>query len=491
MWNRNLGVGIFAILGTVLFAVIIFLIGNQHSAFAPHIELFAVFKNLDGLAKGAQVQVAGYGAGEVRDISVPESPSTGFRLTLRLDGHVRGLVRTDSVATIATEGVVGDKVLIILPGSSTSPEAAPLSTLPTKETSDMAELIQKSTALVSNASTMMKTVSDKLTTTLDTVTMTVNNANNLVVGLNQGRGTIGMLLHDEKTATDIREAVNNVRQASSSLNHASGQADALISDFQSRGLPGKVDGIVSDLQSRNLGEKIDQTMQNVHSATQDIDVITRQVRETMAKAFAPDAEGIDAGDNIRQSLSNLNQATGNMAEDTEALKHQFFFRGFFKQRGYFSMARLAPDKYRQDKVFANPKNQRVWIEAAELFESKQGQGEMLSRAGKLRIDAAVAELGDRVMGGAVVVEGYAVSGVAGDQLALSRGRAILVRDYLHRRFQLDNRNLGLVALRGVPPPPTKKDSWNGICIVLLTQAPGYQRRNTTSAEPSTVVSALH
>jgi phospholipid/cholesterol/gamma-HCH transport system substrate-binding protein len=334
----------------------------------------------------------------------------------------------------------------------------------------MAELIQKSTALVSNASVTMKTVGDRLTSTLDAVTTTVNNANNLVVGLNQGRGTIGMLLHDEKTATDIREAVGNIRQASSSISHASEQADALVSDFQSRGLGGKVDAMVSDLQSRNLGEKLDKAMQNVHSATHNIDTTTQQLHQTITKALAPDVHGVDAGDNIRQSLSNLNQATGNMAEDTEALKHQFFFKGFFKQRGYFSMARLAPDKYRQDKVFANPKNQRVWIEAAQLFEAKQGEGDVLSPVGKMRIDEAVARLGDRVMGGGVVIEGYAVSGAPGDQLAVSRGRAILVRDYLRTRFQLDNRNIGFVPLRGMPPPATQKESWNGVCIVLLTHS---------------------
>lgn len=470
MRNRNLGVGIFSILGMALFVSIIFLIGNQHSAFAKHIELFAVFKNLNGLAKGAQVQVAGFDAGEVTEISIPASPSAGFRLKLRLNGQVQGLVRADSVATIATEGVVGDKILIILPGTSTSPQAAPFSTLPTKETSDMAELIQKSTTLVDNASLTMKTVGDRLTSTLDAVTTTVNNANNLVVGLNNGRGTIGMLLRDEKTAADIRQAVSNVREATSSLDHASGQADALISDFQSRGLPGKVDGIVSDIQSRNLGEKLDQTMQNVHNATHNIDATTQQIRESITKALGPDTDGVDGADNIRQSLSNLNQATGNMAEDTEALKHQFFFRGFFKQRGYFSMARLAPEKYRRDKVFANAKNQRVWIEAAELFESTQEEGEMLSRAGKLRIDAAVAELGDRAVGRAVVVEGYAISGAPGDQLAVSQRRAILVRDYLHTRFQVDNREIGLVPLRGVPPPATQKNSWNGVCIVLLTRS---------------------
>jgi outer membrane protein OmpA-like peptidoglycan-associated protein len=95
---------------------------------------------------------------------------------------------------------------------------------------------------------------------------------------------------------------------------------------------------------------------------------------------------------------------------------------------------------------------------------------MLSPAGQARIDAAVAQLGDRVIGSAIVVEGYAISGTPGDQLALSRSRAILVRNYLHTRFQLDNRSIGTVPLRGLPPPAIHRESWNGICIVLLSQA---------------------
>ena len=241
---------------------------------------------------------------------------------------------------------MGDKVLLIGPGSPNSPEAAPFSELPSKDTSDIADLIQKSTTLVTDASGTMKVVADKLTTALDSVTTTVNNTNDVVTGIKQGRGTIGMLLRDEQTATDIRQAIANARDATSSLNHASEQADALISDFQSRGLPAKAesitakaDAIISDLQSRNFGEKLDQTMDTVHSAAHNIDATTQQLRETLAKALAPDAQGRDAGDNIRQTLSNVNEATANIAEDTEALKHGFFFRGFFKRRGYYTMAR--------------------------------------------------------------------------------------------------------------------------------------------------------
>ena len=477
--NRYMGIAIFVILGTVLFALALFLIGNQHNVFAKHIELYTEFKNLSGLAKNAKVRVAGLDAGEITDINVPASPSAGFRLKLQLNERVRGLVRTDSVATIATEGVVGDKFVLIGSGSSTSPEAAPNSTLPSKETRDLVAFIEQSTTLVGQASGTMKTVADKLTVTLDSATTTLNNVNDVVVGIKQGRGTVGMLLRDEKTAEDIRQSLANARDATTSLNHASRQADELVSDFQSRGLPAKVDGIVakadgiiSDVQSRNFGEKLDQTMENVHRATHNIDTTTQQLQETVAKVVAPDAEGREAGDNIRETLSNVNEASGNMVDDTEALKHNFFLRGFFKRRGYFSMERMAPDKYRQDKVFADARNPRVWIEAAELFEPKQGESEILSRTGKARIDAAVAELGERAVGGAIVIEGYALSGAPGDQLAMSRSRAILVRNYLHTRFQLDTQNIGMVPLRGVPPRATQKESWNGICIMLLAKSGG-------------------
>jgi hypothetical protein len=134
------------------------------------------------------------------------------------------------------------------------------------------------------------------------------------------------------------------------------------------------------------------------------------------------------------------------------------------------MASLAPDKYRQDKVFVNPKNHRVWMDAGDLFESKPGGEEVLSATGQSRIGTALDQFGERAIGSAIVVEGYAVLDASGDDLAISRTRANLVRNYIHDHFQLAAQNIGTVPLRGVPPPSTHKTSWNGIRIVLLSKA---------------------
>ena len=454
MWNRNVTIGIFVVTGVALFTLAIFLIGDQRRAFAQQIELYAEFTNLNGLTKGAKVRVAGFEAGELTNIGVPNSPASRFRLKLRIDQQVHGLVRTDSLVTIATEGVVGDKFLLIRPGSSQAPEAPSSSTLPSKEPLDMADLLEKSAGLLNNASGTMNVVADKLSGTLDAVTNTVNNANDIVVGVKQGKGTVGMLLHDETTAANIREAVANVQQATTSLKDGSKQADALISDFQSRG----------------LGQKADQAMSSAQSAASHIDASSQRLEQALAAALGTDAQGFDAGSNIQQSLSNLNQATGNMAEDTEALKRGFFFRGFFKHRGYYSLAHLAPEEYRGDKLFVNPRNPRAWLDAAEVFGQEKNGRETLTPEGKTRIDRAITELGDSVIGSSLVIEGYSTEGDPGAQLALSSSRAILVRQYLHARFQLDPRNIGTVPLRGTPPPATRRDSWNGVSIMLLKQS---------------------
>jgi len=460
MRNRNVTIGIFVAVGLALFTLAIFLIGDQHKAFAKHVEFYTEFASVSGLTKGAKVRVAGFDAGEVTSIEVPPSPAFKFRLKLKVVERVHGIIRSDSIVTIATEGVVGDKFLLIHEGTPHAQEATSGTTLPSKEPVDMADLLEKSERLLNGASITMNSVANKLNGTLDAVTTTVNNANDVVVGIKHGKGTVGMLLSDESMANNVRKSVANIQQATANLNHASKQADAMITDFT----------------SRDLGEKTDQTIATVQNAAQNFDATSRQVRQTLTTALGPDEQGIDAGTNVQQALSNLNQASGNMAEDTEALKHEFFFRGFFRHRGYFSLNGLNPESYRRDKLFANPANARLWLAAAELFEQRTDGTEVLTAAGKVRIDAALAQLGDAVVGNPLVIEGYSGAGAPGAQLAVSRTRTILVRQYLHTRFQLDLQSVGIVPLRNEPPPGVQKTTWDGVSIVLLSPSGNVSNR---------------
>jgi phospholipid/cholesterol/gamma-HCH transport system substrate-binding protein len=451
MEKHNLTTGAFVLVGIALFTLVIFLIGGQHGAFAKHTDYYVEFADISGLMKGSKVRVGGLDAGEVMEIGLPDSPGGRFRLKLRVGDQVHGLIRSDSLVRIVPEGLVGEKLLLIYPGSAKASEAKPGDTLQSKEAVDLMNLTDNGANLLDYTSETIKPFSEKLIQTLDATTVALNNANGLLVGIKQGKGTVGMLFQDEATATNIRESIANVRETTASAADASKRADALI----------------TDLQSRQLGEKLDRVMDSVQSTAGHFDATSQKVEESLAKALGPDSKGVDAASNIRHSLSNIDEATGNMSADTEALKHQFLFRGYFRHRGYYSLANLDPDDYRKNKLFSNPANPRVWLEKEELFEQKQDGALALSTAGKAKVDASVAQLGDAAVSEPLIIEGYAASGELGVQLAESRARAIAVRQYLQTRFYIDPQNLGTVSLRATPPPTVKMTSWDGVCIVLL------------------------
>src|ERR1700739_2887865 len=118
MPNRYVVVGLFIAAGLTLFTLGIFLIGNRHEAFSHHVLLYANLPNLDGIEKGSKVQVSGMDAGQVTKIEVPASPESPFRVQMRINEELHGLVRTDSLVTVDTQGVVGETFLTIHPGSS-------------------------------------------------------------------------------------------------------------------------------------------------------------------------------------------------------------------------------------------------------------------------------------------------------------------------------------------------------------------------------------
>jgi phospholipid/cholesterol/gamma-HCH transport system substrate-binding protein len=450
MSRRYLAVGIFIIAGVILFALGIFLVGNRHEAFSRHVLLYSEFADLDGIAKGSKVQVAGMDAGQVTKIDVPSSPSGQFRVQMKVDEQLHGLVRADSVVTVDTEGVVGDTFLTIHSGSPNAAIAQADSVLQSKPPVSMSDLLTHGLGTMNDADATIKQVGGKLNVALDGVNGAVGNANDLLVGLKEGRGPAGMLLRDEKMASQIRETMSNVQSTTSNLNQASGRVNVLVADVQQRHLP----------------QKLDETMTQIRFASSRADATIQQVQQSLTQALGPDVNGVTAGQNISEALTNVNAATGNMAEDTEALKHNFFFKGFFNHRGYYTLSSLSPEEYRRSKLFGNTQSPRAWLQADALFQHGPHGTEELSKDGKRALDTTVASFGDMIFIHPIVIEGYSDAAVTADALSWSYARAQLVRNYLEARYPFTNKNVGVMPLSATPPPGLGHDRWSGICILV-------------------------
>jgi phospholipid/cholesterol/gamma-HCH transport system substrate-binding protein len=469
-------IGLFLILGIGLFTAILFLIGNRHDIFGRHVEFYAEFSGIGGLPRGAQVRVSGIEAGEVKGIEIPASPASKFRLKLQVRANARGLVRTDSLVSIQTEGIVGDKYIFIREGTNTAPEAPDGATLPSKEPFDLGAALEKGSKLLDKSSTLLDSVQSSVTdlhgrldVALDSVTKTVNHVDGLVTvvqpdirkmasnasqitdtinaivsDLNEGKGPAGLLLKDEATRKQLQATLANAQQATLNLSDASARADRLIEDVQSRDLAAKAQAILENVQ-----------------------VMSEQLNQAIKSALGPDNMGEDGATNIREVLSNLNRGTANLAEDTEALKHEFFFRGFFKKRGFYNLEQLSSADYLKACQRPNACGSRTWLDAANLFDTRSTGTVQLDETGRHSIDSAVAPVVDSLLDHLVIVEGYSSTGTADQQFVTSRRRADLVREYLETHFHLVHSDVGIVPLRDKPPHCAGRDAWNGVAIVLF------------------------
>jgi phospholipid/cholesterol/gamma-HCH transport system substrate-binding protein len=473
-------VGVFLILGVGFFAAILFLIGNRHNIFGRHVDFYAEFSDVGGLPNGAGVRISGFNAGEVKEIQIPAAPNSKFRIKLQVDSRARGMVHTDSVVSIKTEGIVGDKYISVQAGSSSSAEAQDGATLRSQEPFDIASVMQKGTALLDNVDTSLTDLHGRLDVALDSVTKTVNHVdgvvtvlqpdlkqlagnavqitatmNEIVADLNAGKGPAGLLLKDEVTRRQLQATLSNVQQASANLSDASARANQLVGDFQ----------------SRELAPKVQATLEKVQATLESVQGMSQQLKDAINRALAPDDMGRDGATNIRETLSNLDRGTTNLAEDTEALKHGFLFRGFFKKRGFYDLQQLAPAEYFKACEREKGCTSRSWLDARDLFGAGSGGQEQLEEMGRQQIDHAVAPFVDSLLNHIVIVEGYSIGGTPDQQFVMSRNRAELVREYLQAHFHILHSDVGIVPLRDKPPAGTGQNTWNGVAIVYFEKGP--------------------
>ena len=464
------GVGLLVIGALALFGIGMFLIGDRHQLFARHNEYYTEFTNLSGLTTGAKVRVSGLDAGEVLSIGVPESPAARFRLRFRIDAKLRALVRSDSVISIDREGVVGGTYLSVRPGSSQAPEAEALATIPSAEPIELSALLTSSAGLL-----------DDVKDALNGVTTAVSNVNDVVVGLKAGRGAAGMLLSDDALASELRRTVtaagSSVRDIAADLQSGRGTAGMLLRD---QAVAGQIREAVANTlaATADLGEatrKVDEWMTDVssrHIPQQAGDLVDRlrdsaqQLHQITSDISKPDARGMSAGANIRSSLTNVNAATVNLADVTEAAKHNFLVRGFFNDRGYYSLADISPENYRREGAFTKRSNRRIWLSGTELFQNGLN-GEELSEKGKALLYIGLTQSGESFVGRPIIIEGYASGGVSAEQLQLSSGRALAVLQYVQERFEMDPKHLGAVPMKSTPPKELGRASFDGVCIVVL------------------------
>ncbi|WP_428327795.1 MlaD family protein [Mucilaginibacter sp.] len=204
--GQKIKIGIFTFIGLLVLVLVIFFIGNQKNLFSSTFNIYGTFKNVNGLQVGNNVRFAGINVGVVEAINIETDSSV--RVDLTLNNNVKKFIKTDSKISIGSDGLMGDKLVVIAPGGITSTQAVGGgSQLTAVNPVDVDKIIAKLTRVADNA--------ESLTSGLSSI----------VAKINSGKGSIGRLLNNDKIANDLdatvkqaRTTMQNVHKTTSTLN---------------------------------------------------------------------------------------------------------------------------------------------------------------------------------------------------------------------------------------------------------------------------------
>jgi len=206
--SRSFRIGLFMLATMAIFAVGVFLIGREESRFKSNYLVRSDFGNVSGLSVGSDVRVGGIREGTVRSIQLPKTPDGRVVVSMDLDKETRAIVKQDSVASIQSEGLLGDKYVDVSFGSVDAKRLESGETIESAATADISDLFLKANQLL-----------DTGQGALENIQAATDNINLITAKINTGRGTIGQLINDTTLYKQATAGVTAIHEDADALQH--------------------------------------------------------------------------------------------------------------------------------------------------------------------------------------------------------------------------------------------------------------------------------
>ena len=299
---------------------------------------------------------------------------------MRVRSDLHQLLRLDSVAAIQNDGLVGNKFVQIDSGTEQSPVVPDEGTIRSREPFDIADLMSKMSDTIDTVTSTILDLKGEVDNVLTTIADTTPTAQRLLNDV--GDDAKAILVSGKKVSADIQVIITGLREGR-------GTAGRLLTD----------DALYQS--AKKMAADAEATMANVREAS-------LQAKTALANLQGEGGPVKGLTSNLQQTLTSARDVMSDMAETTEALKRNFLVRGFFTRRGYFDLADVSVDAYRQG-VLENKERRalRLWIRAELLFERNAQGAERLSDEGRSRLDSAMSQFVRYPRTSPIVVEGYA------------------------------------------------------------------------------------
>jgi phospholipid/cholesterol/gamma-HCH transport system substrate-binding protein len=308
--RRAVLVGFFVLLGILFLVAGILMVGNLHETFKNKMEVISLFDDVNGLQKGNNVWFSGVKIGTVSSLHFYGKSQVEVRI--KIDTKTQQYIRKDAMVKISTDGIIGNKILIIYGGTSTASEIQEGDTLgveKTFSTEDMINTLQENNKNFLAITTDFKVISSNLVT---------------------GEGTIGKLLTDKSVYEHINLAAASLQQASAKADQLVGSLNVFSSNLNKKGT------LANELTTDTLVFKsVKASVLQLQHMADSANAFVADFKKAAANPKSPIGVLLrdeESGAHIKETIKNLESSSLKLDEDLKAAQSSFLLKGYFKKQ---------------------------------------------------------------------------------------------------------------------------------------------------------------
>ena len=313
---NNIKLGLFVIAGFAFFMLMLYWVGKDTNMFSSNIILKARFQNVNGLMPGNNVRSSGIQVGTVRTITFINDST--IEIEMAIDEEFKKFISKNALVNIGSEGLMGNKIVNIIPGKGEAPEVVDGDLLASKKNPDTDEMLK----ILYETNNMVAQIAVSVKSTVDQV----NNST-----------TIWSLLNDAAVSSNIKTSLVNIKEATEDLSVFMEEMELIAHKIESgNGPAGTIindttissDLITATKEIRIMASDANKMIQNFSSTLKEV---TDQINygEGTAQAVLSDTAMVNK---LNRTLDNIEQGTKAFNENMEALKHSALLKGYFRKK---------------------------------------------------------------------------------------------------------------------------------------------------------------
>ncbi len=308
--RRAVIVGVFVLVGILFFIGGILMIGNLHETFKSKMKVVSLFDDVGGLKKGNNIWFSGVKIGTVSNLRF--YGTSQVEVSMNIETKVQQYIRKDAKVKISSDGLIGNKILVIYGGTTAAPEVQEGDTLGVEKTFTSDDMIN--TLQANNVNVLAITADLKIITKQ----------------LAAGEGTIGKLLTDDAIYTHINAATASLQTASAKADQLVSTLSTFSSNLNKKGTLANeltTDTVVFKSVKASI-KQLQQIADTASAFVADLKKASKNPNSTVGVLLRDEQSGA----RIKETIKNLESSSQKLDEDLKAVQSNFLLKRYFKKK---------------------------------------------------------------------------------------------------------------------------------------------------------------